>query len=45
MNQIKYNNGLIIPQSFIDIFSSLLLFDIGKGGEIEFDIGKVKESG
>ena len=33
----------IIPQSFVGISSCLLLFDIGKGEEIEFDIGKVKE--
>jgi len=36
---------LIIPQSFIDISSSILLFDIGKGEKIEFDVDKVKESG
>ena len=35
---------LIIPQSFIDISSSFLLFDIGKEEEIEFDIGKVREN-
>ena len=35
---------LIIPQSFIDIFSSFILFDIGKGKEIEFDIDKVREN-
>ena len=35
---------LVIPQSLIDISSSLLLFDIGKGEEIEFDIGKVREN-
>ena len=36
---------LIIPQSFIDISSSILLFDIGKGEKVEFDVAKVKESG
>ena len=35
---------LIILQSFIDISSSLLIFDIGKGKEIKFDIGKVREN-
>ena len=45
----KNNNNimvpcLIIPQSFIDISSSLLLFDFGKGEEIKFDIGKVREN-
>lgn len=47
MNQIIYNNGTLFNYSsiFIDISSSLLLFDIDKGEEIEFDIGKVKESG
>ena len=47
MDQIIYNSGTLFNYSsiFIDISSSLLLFDIDKGEEIEFDIGKVKESG
>ena len=43
MNQIKYNSGTLFNNSSIlDISSSFLFFDIGKGEKIEFDISKVK---
>ena len=45
MNQIKFNSGnLFNNSSILDISSSFLLFDIGKGKKIEFDTGKMRES-